>query len=865
VGWPPRQSRQKLIADQLSAGPTFVLRAKPKKDESYLGFLLRLAEINSYDTPHRILKLLGASPSTFHIYSTAASARLSLRLASLTKLDVKDLAPLFNDTVQGKYFLSFFDHPVPPYLLRPSRPRVCPECLSKSQYCRKQWDFSAVTSCPIHQIMLLEECPGCGNPITWFRKSVSHCPCGNDWRQTQTACLPEAEIVVSRLIYKGFRIPCPQINTPEGNNPLYNMDLPSLLSALFLITSQQEGRCADTTGKYIVPGRTSVEVHRRLLTAFSVFDNWPANFYRFLDHVSSIRTSAKSATGLARVFGSLHDRLYDPKYLPAACGDLLREQFENYVLEHWERGYVCSHQWFKLRGAKYISRSAAGAILKLDGPLLDGLISQGKIKGLIRSSGRRRLFIVEAASVMTFKAERERYLPLKKTAKLLGIKQMDALRLVDNSLLNAARGPSIDNHDTWQFEKATIDDFLSAVFTRIVKLKPRLRCDLCGLNDIPVSLTMALSSVGWSVPQLIEDILDGVITPRAEAPSTSGLARLLFSKQEINQYLDTKLSGNPDETFQLDTEGRALPFKARTLHFLARKKLIETKVKTHKGLLCRIITYDAVLAFTSKYVAAARVAREVGTRTEHLIQALKSHKICPISGPAIDGGPQYFLRRTDLATLNLKDLVLALSVLRVYKRKPSRTVDTQGAAKILLLTRAAIGQLVHNGTLKPYSESGKARDEYLFNGKDVERLRGQFIDPTNLLSTAIAAEILQLSRSRLYERWIRTGYLRYETSKDGHTRFLLKSSVDRIASFMSSIVTRAEAGVLLGVAWWRIEGFAQKGLLKPIHNPYPLAFWKIIYSRADVENLRGNNKRVVPAKTTVSKSPLSIRRRNLLR
>jgi hypothetical protein len=829
-----------------------------------LGFLLRLAEINSYDTPHRILKLLSASPSTFHIYSTAASAKLSLRLASLTKLDVKDLAPLFNNTVPGKHFLSFFDHPVPPYLLRPARPRVCPECLSESQYCRKQWDFSAVTSCPIHQIMLVEECPECGNPITWFRKSVSQCRCGSDWRQIQTACLPETETVVSRLIYKGFRIPCPQINTPEGNNPLYNIDLPSLLSGLFLIASQQEGHCADTTGKHIVPGRTSVEVHRRLLRAFSVFDNWPANFYEFLDYVSSTCTSAKSATGLARVFGALHDRLYDPQSLPAVCGDLLRKQFENYVLDHWERGYVCSNQWFNLRGDKYISRSAAGAILNLDGFLLDGLISQGKIKGLIRSSGRRRIFIVEAASVMTFKAERERYFPLKKTSKLLGIKQMDVLRLVDNSLLNAARGPLIDNHDTWQFEKATIDDFLSAVFTRIVKLKPRLRCGLCGFNDVLGSLTIALSSVGWSVHHLIEDILDGVITPRAEAPSKSGLARLLFSKQEIDQYLKTKLSGKSDETFQLDAGGRALPFKARTFHFLARKKLIETKVKTHKGLRCRIITYDAVLAFTSRYVAAARVAREVGTRTEHLIQALKSHKICPISGPAIDGGPQYFLRRTDLATLNLKDLVIALSALRVYKRKPSRTVDTQGAAKILLLTKAAIGLLVHNGILRPYSESGKARDEYLFNGKDVERLRGQFSDPTNLLSTAIAAEILQLSRSRLYERWIRTGYLQYETSKDGHMRFVLKSNVDRIASFMSSIVTRAEAGVLLGVAWWRIETFAQKGLLKPIHNPYPLAFWKIIYSRADVENLRVNNKRV-PAKTTVSKSPLSSRRRNLLR
>ena len=360
------------------------------------------------------------------------------------------------------------------------------------------------------------------------------------------------------------------------------------------------------------------------------------------------------------------------------------------------------------------------------------------------------------------------------------------------------------------------------------------------------------------------DILEGALIPRAEAPSKSGLARLLFSKQEIKQYLKTKLSGNPDETFQLDTEGRALPFKPRTLHFLARKKLIETKVKTHKGLLCRIITREAVLTFTSKYVAAVRVAREVGTRTEHLIQVLKSHKIYPISGPSIDGGPQYFLRRTDLATLNLKDLVIALSVLRVYKRKPSRTVDTQGAAKILSLTKGAIGQLVRNGTLRPYSESGKARDEYLFNRTDVERLRGQFSDLTNLLSPTVAAEILQLAKSKLYKKWIRTGYLRYETSKDGKTRFLVKSRVDRIASFMNSIVTRAEASALLGVPWWHIERFAHKGLLKRIRNPYPRAYWNPIYSRADVESLSGSNSEVVLYTRKGSKPRLSIRKRNLI-
>jgi TniQ len=254
VGRPLQRSQEQLIPDKLSAGGSLVIRARPKEDESYLGFLLRLAEINSFDTPYWILKIMGAGSSTFRTYSAEASARLSLRLASLSKLSVKDLEHLYNRPVRGKYLLSFFDHPVPPYLLRPGRPRVCPKCLSQSQYCRKQWDFAAITSCPTHQIMLLEKCPGCGKPITWLRRSVSHCRCGTDWRQTQTVRLSKSEIVVSQLIYKEFQLPCPQILKPRDNNPLYDVDLPSLLSALFLITSQQEGRNGDTLGKHIFQG-----------------------------------------------------------------------------------------------------------------------------------------------------------------------------------------------------------------------------------------------------------------------------------------------------------------------------------------------------------------------------------------------------------------------------------------------------------------------------------------------------------------------------------------------------------------------------------------------------------------------------------
>ena len=56
MGRPPQRSQEQLIPDQLSAGGSLVIRARPKEDESYLGFLIRLAELNAYETPFRIIQ-----------------------------------------------------------------------------------------------------------------------------------------------------------------------------------------------------------------------------------------------------------------------------------------------------------------------------------------------------------------------------------------------------------------------------------------------------------------------------------------------------------------------------------------------------------------------------------------------------------------------------------------------------------------------------------------------------------------------------------------------------------------------------------------------------------------------------------------
>ena len=828
---------QTVGAEKLSA-PALVVRARPKNDESYLGFLLRLAEINFYDTPRWIVELANLRPSFLCMCTRAGRTTVNLRLAALTKVKIKDLDALVYHSVAGEYVVKVFGHNVESYLLGIHRPKVCAKCLSQSNYCRKQWEFSAVTSCPVHNSMLLEKCPVCKKQLTWFRKGVSNCPCGADWRRVQPVSLPESDSVVSRLIYQAFGL-IERPHTTRSDNPLYAADLNSLLSALFLVASQEKGRSVPIT-RTLLLARSSTEIHRRLLRAFAVFENWPINFNQFLDHLSGIKKSSRSERGLRATFGSFHRRLYDARSSPPAIWDLLRNQFEDYISEYWDRGYVYSAKWFKARcKSKCISRAQASKSLNIDPLVIDGLISSGALTGVVRNTGGRRNFLVEAASVERFKFERGRHLSLRDASKLLGVSKLDVIRLIENSLLTAVQGPSIDHRETWKFDQASLNEFVGNILSRTVKPTLGAVNSLRTFSNVLDTLTVRLSSIGWGIHAFVTDILSGFITPIDQSPSKPGLSCLLFSRQDVELYVKNALADKA-ECLQLEGGIAGHGFKAKTLYFLARKGLIETKRETHGRVKCRIITRDAIRRFESTYVPAGRVARELSTRSNFLIRVLMSQQVYPVSGKSVDGGPQYIFRRADIASLNLKELIRSFPTLRMDKRKQSQqSIDSAEAANILSVRKEVVSALVRNGVLKPCVEFPRKRDKYLFNRTYIKGHEGQFRDLADLLSLNAAAQLLNISVKVLRERWLKKDYLVYEISKDGKKKFLSKSEVERITSFTSTVVSRAGAAALLDLPWWQIQTLVSKGRLKPVANPYPRALGNQIYLKADVKNLRG--------------------------
>lgn len=155
-------------------------------DESFAGYLLRLAEANGYAGIRDLLKAAS-------IEAPGPISRL-LRKVRLTKQhlesigamaigDAKHLARFLISPI-GDEAVFILDCRVDNDAILEERCQVCPTCLAESGYCKESWDFATITTCPLHFTRLQDKCAACATRISWTRPSLMHCfKCGSDFRE----------------------------------------------------------------------------------------------------------------------------------------------------------------------------------------------------------------------------------------------------------------------------------------------------------------------------------------------------------------------------------------------------------------------------------------------------------------------------------------------------------------------------------------------------------------------------------------------------------------------------------------------------------------------------------------------------------
>lgn len=824
-----------------------------------MGYVLRLTELNYYDTPSWILQLTRIKSFVQSNLSFNFNNELNLsRLAQLTRADESALAKLLYhpaDSVRRKMGLYLvFGAPVFQYVIRPRTPKVCAGCLRDFGYIRKIWDLAPVTACPIHKCHLLDECQSCRKRIGWARPGISLCKCGSDWREHPVSIIDDSELSVVHQIYKLCRLETGSAPPTVSDlaSPIYKLDLKSYISALFLIASQYAG-IIDIKGKYFVVQRSNFELHEFLCKAQVVFYDWPNNYYSFLDWRKSQQDiqEPKQVWNWGRAYNkyksSLFVRLAQPQF------DFLRSAFHEYITIRRREQIIAAlpvtEDIVKSEQENienlFISGKEAKKVLGIDWKGLKGQIAAGNLQAVIQTKERNTSYLIDKLSVDDLKDQLNGALFLQDTAKTLGITEKRVKDLIKAKLLQPICGRTIDRARHWKFSKNSVEGLLSALNEKSRKIRAAQNGEFLTFEE-----TIArLSRFGIGISVLIQAIINQEIRPNIKSRDKKvGLSCFMFSIAEVSNFIRDERHLRFGDVLTVSEASKVLEVSTGEVRLFIEKGLLQAETKPQIVLLGRLIRRKDLELFQSTYALGRKLASELQTTASYLAETLASCGIYQVAGERETRRSAYLFQKTDLEEL---DLLALIKEKKSNQRKSyySAPLNIGQAAELLQIDRLAIIDLVERGILKVHcrpSNKKQTNDELHFSSYSIKCLIGKVHLFDGLVSTEVAAKLLGKSTSNLSQYYVQTGRLKIACTKDKRMHLFKKRDIEMLVKSKneqsSKTVLSRDVAKILGVGTTTIKRLIESGLLKLFSGPTIDGSAVNRYLRRDVERLHADRE-----------------------
>ena len=258
--------------------------AEPYFDESFVGYITRLAEMNDIPDIRWIFSEVGCAYNNSYRFSLDLKVDLT-SLSILTGVPKERLQKLLYTREYGNSRrvvgnIMVFGHPLLQSFVTRENPKICEECLKDHAYRRKIWEVSAITVCPAHRCLLMDECPACNQKLEWVYSAIDSCRCGYDFRMHRPVPRPQKELRIANHLYRVFML-LPAKEDATFPEHLMHLSPSNVLNVLTFIAGHFAG-IRNPLGRNMFKSRTNREIHGFLNRAMGVFDHWPQGFYAFI-------------------------------------------------------------------------------------------------------------------------------------------------------------------------------------------------------------------------------------------------------------------------------------------------------------------------------------------------------------------------------------------------------------------------------------------------------------------------------------------------------------------------------------------------------------------------------------------------------
>lgn len=556
----------------------------PTADESPLGYYRRLAAENALWSWKELARMAGVSPSRTGLLSQPEYLAETLGLQSEWTHELAQ-----REAVQRAWR----------GLHRHGHDAVCPTCLAESTYLKAAWEHAYAVACPKHGVLLVDQCPSCGDFLSHDRERIELCRCGHDLRCIETEGATQTQRWLASLLST-------EGETSGGVEPhIAGADVSGLVLLVRTLCQQFDTAVAGPRRNTAAP-RSVQDAINYLRPLEALLVDWP---HRFEAHVAE-RIAAGSPE--ARTLNALLGRWYQQLKEAAASGPL--QAFLKVVIEVAARDFngVVDHPVAVELGLdSHLPVAEAAKHLGVSRDTLVQHLKAGKANYRTRRLGTRGLcYEMPQEEVHRLKEERDRWISIESAATHLGVGPSILARMGEAGLVvvdvnwrtDLIKGGAMLVESMATFEaraRAHVKKAKTAESTIAIK----------ELNSRRIGDKKAIEAV-------LRAIFSGELCAIAAGEK---LGSLRYRVSEVKRYF-----GRPvlDAGLSVNQLAKLTGWKWESVRHWIDEGLLGSHEIVLRGQACKVVMPEQLLAFSQSYVPLSTLAHSLETTSSALLERL---------------------------------------------------------------------------------------------------------------------------------------------------------------------------------------------------------------------------------------------------
>lgn len=590
-------------------GYRLLVRPKPIEGEARYGYTQRVALENGYANARELCSAVLAQ-SAEEPWEQLLS-RLKARGWHIDQL----LGPLPNYWGIRDYSLSIA---LPEY--NQKWLRWCPVCLQDGGYIRHAWTIKLCTCCTKHQCKLVETCERCGSKQDLLKTNLEHCVnCGHSLKKAAFAYEGTEILKLHQLIFNPTGIN----NTAE----IPRLELADWIRLIRYLGQFNEHQQPKRPGQISNLHQLAV-AERCMGNAAKLLFDWPSNFVVMLH---AIQSQQERKLSIRNSFGSIYHVIYFN--LQESGFQFLRDAFEDYLKSNWW-GHICKrNRSFQTKTRDEHPKLTIAQAAK-QSAIKPSLIKQLSLLGLLEVTE------ADLASGRTIRAVNENDLPeiakLVSNSKTLGV-AAKYLSIPESRLRQLAQenviAPLISKPDQSSANWLFTEHQLRQLF---------FKCK-SGASYQLVSFAQVIKH--WRLKRhefvsVVRAVMKRDLCVYGSESESSPIGLISFDRMALKRWLSNYKVDNSD-MFSVNQAAEILGIKQQVGYQLVRNGLLMSVANTNGT---KSITRSAITKFDRHYISLAQLKSRLDWK-ENFSFIIKN--LTPISGPSIDGGRQYFFKKSD--------------------------------------------------------------------------------------------------------------------------------------------------------------------------------------------------------------------------